>query len=817
MSKIKPTKTKFTVIIGYVLVMGVMALGLIALYNNLVDYSNKKIDNKDLSELLTVSNTLSLLYEIESEQNFISAESAEAYFHTFDSITPVINDNLKKLKTAATDSTRAIKLDSIALLVALKKENLLQMSILLDSLRRAPVILRQTESSFVPKELNREITEYLESKDFNAPSLSRSDTSVVVGERRRFLDRVRDVFDGRADSTIVIESRAVVADTEFRLIVDTLINKVRYSERLDLDRQRKFQQAFFERQELISQTNRMLTGRIDDLLKEIEQEEMVKSVQLLVDKEEALSRSENTMQLASIGALAIALVFGLLLLMDINKSQRYRKELEESNKKISGLLRARERLMLTISHDIKAPMSSILGYLELMENNGNHTEKNREYVANMQQSGDHVLQLVASLLDNHKLESGTWQMRKSTVNLHSLVEETAQSFKPMAATKGLTFQIENKIDKSTTCFADPYVLRQIISNLISNAIKYTPEGKVQVLTRSEEEAKEVRLFVTVKDTGLGIAKEDQETIFHDFTQLSGASETSRAEGSGLGLAITRRFVDEMKGTLSLESEVNSGSEFTVSIPFTVLENKDLAVLVVDNDPVHLTMVAEMMELAGVNGTVEKTACNVLDKLREKRYDAIFLDLQMPEMSGIELVQLIRASGIEGVREVPIVALSAQSDVEVGKLQKAGFNGFLGKPFTFNQFQDTIHQYTGTAFPDRGKIDEPRNGVHALIEFVQEDKEASIEILKSYAEQVARHRVTLTNAFDAGDLDQTKEVAHTLLPLVKMVGDPAPIECLQILEKKKKINDTQKDVLLHWLQNQEVEAQKLMEELIEERA
>ena len=352
---------------------------------------------------------------------------------------------------------------------------------MLDSLRRTPRIIQHTESSYVPRELNQEIADYLESRDLNTPSVSQSDTSVVVGERRRFLDRVRDVFDGRADSTLVIESRSVVADNEFKLIVDTLINKVRYSERLDLERQRQFQQAFFERQELISHTNRMLTARIDELLKEIEQEEIAKSVQLLVDKEEALTRSEDTMHIVSIVALVIALVFGLLFLIDINRSQRYRKQLESSNKRISELLQAREQLMLTISHDIKAPMSSIMGFLELMEKRMDENNINRNYITNMQQSGGHVLELISTLLDYHKLESGTWQMKMKNSNLKSLVDDTVQSFKPLAHNRGLEYKLINELPETKEFHVDPYVLRQVMSNLISNAIKYSWEVKYLLL------------------------------------------------------------------------------------------------------------------------------------------------------------------------------------------------------------------------------------------------------------------------------------------------------------------------------------------------
>ena len=883
MRKNGSTKTKFTVIIGYVLVIAVMAIGLIALYNNLVDYSNKRIDNQDLSELLIVSNTLSLLYEIESEQNLFTAENADRYFQIYDSIAPIINENLNELKMAATDTLRVVKLDSIGILVEMKKENLKEMAILLDSLRQSPRITRETESSYVPRELNREISDYLESRDLHAASKSQSDTSVVAGQRKGFLDRVRNVFDGRPDSTIVIESRSVVADNEFKLIVDTIINKVRYSERLDLERQRHFQHAFFKRQELISSTNRMLTARIDDLLKEIEQEEMAKSVQLLVEKEKALTRSQNTMHLASVAAIAIAILFGVLFLIDINRSQRYRKQLEASNRRISELLAARERLMLTISHDIKAPVSSILGYLELMsgdvlkgksneraitveddgqegnEQEGNgHSEQQKveEYLSNMEQSGQHVLQLVSRLLDFHKLESGAWQMKHSNVNLRDLVNETALSFKPLADGKGLEYHVDNGLPESEVRYIDPYVMRQVMSNLISNAIKYTAKGSVSIEAREVAADGYSRLQFNVIDTGPGIELEDREVIFQDFKQLENSGDPlKRVDGSGLGLAITKGFVEALNGDIRLESEKGTGSRFTIDVPLefardeellandTLLADEELLtvdehdpwegavsellVLVVDDDPVQLKMTHEVLARANIRGITEQYPERVLQRLKEKSFDILLMDLQMPGTDGIELVERIRDADVEGIDELPIIALSARSDISEKELKKRGFTGFLIKPFTSKQLYGIIYRYAGEGgspvggSPQAAENDVRENntplarkvdGVKALIDFVKEDKNASLGILQSYETETSKNRDLLKSALAENDAEGCSEIAHTILPLARMMNDELLTSLLDRLEKKEALNAREEQSLMDRLEEKIKEARGVIEEL-----
>ena len=175
--------------------------------------------------------------------------------------------------------------------------------------------------------------------------------------------------------------------------------------------------------------------------------------------------SQQTLLIVSTLAVLIALLFGLLFLIDLSKSRRYRRELEQSHKRISDLLAAREKLMLTISHDIKAPMSSIMGYVELIEEEDDPVKKGR-FLYNMKHSGEHVLRLVSTLLDYHRIESGRWQLKESRFDLHSLTEETVESFRPLAMQKELIYTVENRIPEKSYRLGDFYVIRQIMGNLL---------------------------------------------------------------------------------------------------------------------------------------------------------------------------------------------------------------------------------------------------------------------------------------------------------------------------------------------------------------
>lgn len=821
-------KIKFTVIIGYILVVVVMAFALVTLYRNLVDYSNKRVSSEDFSELLIVGNTLSMLYEIESEQNLMNAENAGQYFIKYDSIAPKIKAHLDELKQVAEDTLRIAKLDSIALLVDQKRENLQEIAVLLDSISRAPRIVVERQSSYVPKRLNQEIADYLESKNLNSADANQSDTSIVVGTRRGFMERVRDVFVARTDSTVVIQKQSIVSEADLKLIVDTIVNKVRYSERLDLERQRQFQLALLQRQEMMGEANRMLTSRIDELLKGIEHEELEKSIWLLKEKEQTLASSQYTMFIAFCVAIFIAFFFALLFLVDINKSQRYRRQLEASNKRISDLLDAREKLMLTISHDIKAPMSSILGFVELMDTHGDR--KNENYLSNMKSSGEHILELASALLDYHKLEEGNWQLKESNFNLHTLINNTASGFEPLATRKGLEYSIKNNLPEQLLVYGDLYMIRQIMNNIISNAVKYTSDGSVLVKAGLEAGDSPKRLVFSVTDTGKGIDDADQQLIFQEFRQLE---NPIGEEGSGLGLAITKGFIEALKGTIRLNSRKGKGSEFIVEIPLQPAKEEELkkctdkpeaeqdlegiSVLLVDDDPAQLTMTSEMLTKKKVKSMTEINPDKVLPLLQSTSFDIVLMDIQMPGTDGLMLVEKIRRLGGEQLKKMPVIGLSARSDISKEKMKTSGFTDFLTKPFTSDRLYSIVYRYVrgGGHVEDaftHGEQSFEEKGPMALIEFVSDDKETSIAILQSFIDETGESWDRLKKAFQKEDQKAIQGIAHKVLPLFRLMGNQSLISLMERLEKGEMLSEEDRSVVLDKIEDYLEEALTIKKEI-----
>lgn len=818
------SKSKYLVISGYILLVATMTAGLWIIFKNLVDFSDRMVIDESKIELVVVGNVINSLYETEGAYNLSNYDNAKEYLAKYDSIRPVVSSRIDTLKQLSDNPNRILMLDSIEVLLGEKEENLQAIFILMDSVRKAPTIIRQTTSTIVPSRLNNEISEFLKEKNLGPEEEVENvtDTTVIKQERKGLFRRLGDAFAGRQDSTVILQNRpGAIVQKEFELIVDTIVNMVRHSERLNLERQKFFQSALFRRQTAMNHTNLVLTNKIDNLLKTIEKEEIEKNLALIGDRDSTLSKSYQTASVLSIIATAIALLFGLLFVLDFNKVQRYKRQLEESNLRINQLLQSREKLMLTVSHDIKAPMGSILGYIELLESDKDGKEV-KNYAQNMKKSGEHVLQLVTGLLDFHKIESGTWARHDINFNLQDLLETTAQSFHPTAQRKKLEYKVNQDIPKQWMTFGEPFMIRLIFSNLISNAIKYTSRGKIEI--NSSFNKIDNLLKLTVSDTGVGIDRKNQKVIFHEFAQIKSENPDEHVEGSGLGLAITKGLVEQLGGKIGLQSEVGKGSIFTVEIPLQPSKNDialvtteetdkqhdfgNTSVLVVDDDTIQLTMVSEMLKRKEINAVLESDSNKAAAIIGKKHFDIIFVDIQMPVKNGFALVAEILQSGLIDTGRTALVALSAKSEITLQEFKNAGFNGFLNKPFTSNELYSTIDQYRNTKLADTTVQEKTNRGIASLIEMVKDDRETSVEILHAFIADAQTLRLNLGQLHeDSGSNPSLPRLAHKMLPLFKMMGDESTARTLEQLEKKSNATETEVAVLMQGIESHVREAEE----------
>ncbi len=501
-------------------------------------------------------------------------------------------------------------------------------------------------------------------------------------------------------------------------------------------------------------------------------------------REDNTIRREAMMKMLMIAVTSVLLAIILLVNIwrDTARARRDRKRIERAKEETERIMQQRERLLLTITHDIKAPAASISGFIELLDG---HVQgaKPTSYLTSIKSSANHLLHLVSELLDYHQLEKGKITAHASSFSASQLISGSAEEMRPQAEAKGLTleYDVSGCDNSKDMCRGDAYRIRQILENLISNAIKYTKEGGITVTASTDG----VVLKFSVADTGQGMTPEESGEIFNAFTRLKGAQGI---EGVGLGLSITKELVTILKGDIRLTSEKDKGTTFFVEIPVetssadeateseertvqpaarkTVSDSRKI--LVIDDDALQLRLLGEMLSrLTG--GEWETVSCQKvsegLQKLKEDRFAIVITDIEMPEMNGRDLIGKINS------QDLIIIGMTAHGEDIAPALQADGFDACLFKPFTIETLSSTLSSATGIAFEEEQKDEAPEDGkpFAALTAFAGGDKDAEREILTAFKTDMSQSREALDKALQEGDLQKISSIAHKISPTMDMVS------------------------------------------------
>lgn len=375
--------------------------------------------------------------------------------------------------------------------------------------------------------------------------------------------------------------------------------------------------------------------------------------------------------------------------------------LAAAKEQAEGANRAKSEFLSSMSHELRTPLNAILGYTQLFQRDDNLTQAQRQQLAVMRSSGDHLLKLINEVLDLGRIEAQKLKLEMAAFHLPGLMEQVVCLVQVEATRKGLALSHRKMTPLPEQALGDEHKLRQILLNLLGNAVKFTPGGSVALRVSY----KAGRLRCEVADTGLGVPADKREAIFEPFAQL-GAGETHGKEGAGLGLSITRGLVALMGGELGLESEVGKGSTFWFEVPLapaasthhepapkaeariTGYRGKRKRILVVDDNAANVAVLVSMIKPLGFELEVAGDGASALAQARERAPDMVFLDLVMPGMSGIEVARAIRERPkLKGTR---IVGLSATvSDCERKRAFESVCDGFVEKPLKMDRLLQVI--------------------------------------------------------------------------------------------------------------------------------
>ena len=792
--------TSKKIITGYILLAVVIAIATWQVYDNsrlfvtLNNASEQLLKRRDVVDSLVCS----LLETNNAERSVLLGEGSE--WPHFNRSVATSEQMAKQLKPFIADQGQRQRIDTLVELIHMKRENTKRVAQLMafdnrDAFYRDKVQALQSGRDSV----------VIHSKLYGQHG-QREKVYEIIKSKRGFFRRLGDAFrrqhadtvgvtnilhDTKADSTA---QRINIADSVANILTD-----IQNEEQKQNSRQQENVAARLNRLQRVSL---QLSQRTGLLLEHIQREEKNALQKALGHATQ--SRHKMVVRIAIIGLVAILIAALLVayILRDIKRERRDRQRIVEAKTETERIMAQRERLLLTITHDIKAPAASIAGFIELLSEQVSRP-KALAYIDSMRHSAIHLQQLVAALLDYHLLESGKAERHDVSFVPQQLAKNCVEEFKPMAAEKGLDITLGTLTPNCGDLWrSDAFRVKQIMSNLIGNAVKYTDRGGVKVEIRISPRQ---HLIIYVSDTGRGMSQADCQRIFDAFTRLPNGQGK---EGVGLGLSITREVVQMLGGTITVTSEEGKGSCFTVSLPIKKEEKKqkkdveenvasvetnrssteakeattEINILAVDDDALQLELFKEMAHKIGgakLNISTTTSASEAIKLAEETKPQIMFTDIEMPEMSGKDMLKHVKNS------DMSTVAMTAHDPSIMTSLKKAGFSTCLFKPFNAATLAATLAQIT--RLPLSVKAAEQKASFFApLTAFAEGDTEAEREILTQVGESIKEYRQMLEQGLKHNDEEQQRDsisrAAHKAMPLLSMLK-PGQCSWLQAITPK----------------------------------
>lgn len=780
--------TKVKIIAGYVLLLLLAVVAFVYLFGKISSFVKPSdSDRVAVYKLQLIGEISSELYHAETLVNTMSVRRVS--FEEYDLRMDTAKTKIKILRTLDPDMNP--KLDSLESLMDQKTEILKK-------------LIPFTQQNYVSELYKRNFDQFLKQEKLElqdqllqTQTYVKSDTMQFSkpAKRRGFFKRLSDLFSGQEDDTTVRITSSEVTIKDSTLIfynpVDSLNKLIDNIHGEATKERRSFEFMLVRKIDELKQSEILLTNKLKETLMEIENKEVQNTLKSIEERRETLASSSYFVMVVLVVALLLAVVLAFMILKDISKSRQYRKALEEANAQTLELLDSREKLTMGITHDIKAPLSSIIGYIELLSNS-KLNERQVYYLENMKGSSEHILHLVTDILEFNKLDAGKVSLSCIPFDERKLFEEVAASFRPVAEKKSLkvNFRYNSQLE-GVLLYGDPLRIRQIVTNLLSNAVKFTEAGEVNLAVNVAKSADGATLAFSVADTGVGIRQKDFEKVFQEYVRVDGL-KTDKIEGFGLGLSITKKLVDLHGGKISLASTYGRGSTFKVIVPLKIAEKKNVDdaarhtiknALIVDDDKFHLTMLEEMLKKEGVEITACSSPFDALKLLENKQFDMVFTDIQMPDMNGFEFVKRLRNSHAKGAENLKVIALSARADVSADEFVEHGFTSFVNKPITSELLISTIEKYFDIPQkPEENKeIAKGMCKFDEMLLFASGDKEAESVILKSFVEESEKNAKLLASYMEDGNFEEAGKLAHKMLALFRLVGDDNIVTWLAELE------------------------------------
>ncbi|MGE5427707.1 MAG: ATP-binding protein [Methylococcaceae bacterium] len=797
----EPVKVK--VFMGYLTLFVLASLIVWVIYSEILQNSIEKSDvNPANNKFLYINNILTNLYQAEGLERSYAITGQKIHYRDYLKLMDKITLQIDTLAAKLNNPIQKVHTDSIKKLLKIKQENVIELA----SIKKKNTSSERYQQAIKKLEIvNDSLSDPIK---VYKNIVTNRDTVYTKQKKKKFFERLLNVFAAqeRPDSTLHVKTtESVQIDSLVSPVnnIDTITSYVTAIVTEMRNETRAAELRLNKKEQEILANDLTLTVQLRQMLTNIEKEELISSYQRVRIQESSLQKT--TRQIIMVGAFALfTLIFFLVnILRDITKSHHYRQSLEKAKAYSESLLKSKEQFMLSLTHDLKSPLNSIIGFTELMDKDAAVLPQHHKYLQHISKASEHIRKLVNDLLDLARLETGKLTIESLPLNLKTLVEDIIDGFRPQALSKNIDLQLEFNILNGTNYLSDPVRITQILGNLISNAIKFTEQGKVIVrISGQDTSAKVEHIRIDIIDTGIGISKENVQLIFEQFARVTNKKQY---EGTGVGLTITQKIIHLMNGSIELESTPGQGTHFIVELPLLKTDqlvempvnyghgNRHPAmtnavngiVWVIDDDKTLLEMTCSVLKSIGMQVQSFSDPQQALQAFTKGCADLFIMDIQMPGMNGVELLKRIQDKN-----EGPVTAI-AISGMDAGQNVSSGFAAFLQKPFHPQTLIDVVsgEQIRVTGNNRRESLSSPGlNGynLEQLAAFAAGDPESFKEILSSLIHTGKENTILFRQYIESGDKQAIAALSHKMLTLFRQMEATDIVELLSRLERDSSV-------------------------------
>lgn len=647
-------------------------------------------------------------------------------------------------------------------------------------------------------------------------STTTQDTIIYKSEKKNFFKRIGSLFspDKYLDSLVLV-TKTVIDTIEEEQENDTI--NILYDIQLYTEKGRQeymeYVKTIENQYEKFILSDQKISEEISDLLIVLHKQTLESVLNEVQKSEDMINKNLNLSIYSGVASLIIILTFIFMIFYDLKKVAKARKATEEAKKKIEEIMESRHKLLLSVSHDIKAPLSSILGYFELMQIDNVKPEESRR-ISSMKNSAEHILSLLTNLLNFSSLEQGKEVLIYSDFSIGELCDDLKEMFAPMAKNKQLTFIYNKKIDNNIYIKSDALKIKQVLSNVLSNATKYTVRGNIYFSIYKKDN----NIIFSIIDQGIGIPKDKIDEIFKPFNRIE--NNRSIVEGNGFGLFVVKGLIDLLKGEIQVSSEPNMGTHFQITLPvefvstkeetkpstyiYPLKTNKKMNILLIDDDNTFLTIINAMLTKLGKKSEICRSLtefnqyCKNLD-----HYDIILTDREMGTFSGNDVLKTIKK--IDPDKKV--ILMTARSEYNENIVESEGFDGYLQKPFSIkvlaellqDNFIENANKETsefGTDFPE-------------LCAMFDNESDSIRNILKVFVESTSNNLVIFNDILNRHEFSEAVNLCHKMCPMFIQLNQN---EAAKFLKKMDKLRDKDKSTFPEW-EEESVKFMNLVDDFI----